>query len=252
MMKMPGSPPRNYISGLSTPTTNPVGAVLVVAENENEFTQLLEGLKAIAFLGILTNTAEQALNRLAFITFDLAIIDMELPQADGLNLLRKIKCEYPRTYSVAVVNNDLEKMVKEAMSAGARDYIIKPLVPREVLGKVRELVLFLNEQEKVTLVARTPRGELVMNSTARRATLGSRELRLSDLQFTLLWEIGCRLGAPLDRRAITDIFRSKPNPGPVINPDSLVRSLRELVESDPDNPGVILDSDDGCRLNYLQ
>jgi len=116
---------------------SPVRLLLVDDELE-----LLDSLaKALRHRGIEVTTAdggEQALQRIAEQTFDVALIDAKMPGIDGLALLRLIKNAQPLTEVLVLTGHPSMGMAVEGLKGGAVDFLMKPQSPDVLASKVRE------------------------------------------------------------------------------------------------------------------
>lgn len=71
---------------------------------------------------------------------DLALMDITMPEMDGLQALKKIKAEWPDAKVVMCSAMGQQAMVIEAIQSGARDFIVKPFQPDRVLEAVRKVI----------------------------------------------------------------------------------------------------------------
>ena len=71
---------------------------------------------------------------------DLALMDITMPEMDGLQALKKIKAEWPDAKVVMCSAMGQQAMVIEAIQSGARDFIVKPSQPDRVLEAVRKVI----------------------------------------------------------------------------------------------------------------
>ena len=82
----------------------------------------------------LVNTLAQAREALGKGRFDLLLLDVNLPDGSGLELLRQVRGQVP---VILLTANDLETDIVTGLESGAEDYITKPFVPVEVLSRIR-------------------------------------------------------------------------------------------------------------------
>jgi YesN/AraC family two-component response regulator len=87
----------------------------------------------------LATTAKGGLNMLSE-NVDIVFLNIELPDMDGMEVLRQIKQEYPSTAVIVIVSCGTEEICMEAFRKGARDYMRKPLKIEEILQKIRILM----------------------------------------------------------------------------------------------------------------
>jgi DNA-binding NtrC family response regulator len=80
---------------------------------------------------------EDALRRLAETPFDCAIVDVKMPGMDGLELLRRIRRQYPAVAVVLLTGHASVQLGVQGMELGAFDYLLKPVDLDELLDVVR-------------------------------------------------------------------------------------------------------------------
>jgi DNA-binding NtrC family response regulator len=117
-----------------------VGKVLVVEDDDSlrRVTQI--HLEKFGFATTTTEDAEQALRHLEQTPFDVLLTDLHLPGMSGLDLLKKVKVEYPETIVILVTAFGTVSSAVEAMKSGAHDYITKPLHHFELNELVRRAI----------------------------------------------------------------------------------------------------------------
>jgi DNA-binding NtrC family response regulator len=87
-------------------------------------------------------SGEQALDRAAEQQFDIAICDVQLPGIDGLELLDRLLKLSPQTFVLLVTAYATVENAVQAFQRGAHDYLMKPIILDEVLGKLRRMMRF--------------------------------------------------------------------------------------------------------------
>lgn len=135
----------------------------------------------------------------------LAIIDLGLPDRDGVELIRELRGWNP--LPILVLSARLAEAEKvAALDAGADDYITKPFVPRELLARVRAVVR--RHRGEAGPPARELRvGELVVQIGSRRATFRGKDLGLTTYEFDLLFALAQRAGRVLSREQLLELIR---------------------------------------------
>lgn len=143
-------------------------------------------------------TCVQALDCLEHMAFDLAILDVMLPDGDGFQILRKIReSSYYPVIMLTAKGEDRDKIM--GLTIGADDYITKPFSPLEVTARVKtQLRRYLSYNP----LAKRP-GEpvqeydirgLVINRGNHRCLLFGKELKLTPIEFSILWYLCERQG----------------------------------------------------------
>jgi DNA-binding response OmpR family regulator len=118
---------------------------------------------------------------------DLVLLDVGLPDVDGIETCRRIR-EHSDAYVLMLTAHDTEIDKVQGLSAGADDYVTKPYSPVELVARVRALLRRPRGGAPAAPAAATERrfGELVVQPQARRVFLGEQELELTRTEFDLL------------------------------------------------------------------
>lgn len=142
--------------------------------------------RALGEAGYLTVTAPDrkgALEALAGQRFQLAILDVQLPDANGLDLCEEIVREYDIPVVMLTVVVD-ESDVVRALESGADDYVRKPFSPRELTARVASVLRRATSDEPRADVLEA--GELRLDPRSHRAEMAGETLALSPTEFRLL------------------------------------------------------------------
>jgi DNA-binding response OmpR family regulator len=173
--------------------------------------------------------------------FDLVILDLMLPDMDGLDLFRELKAQ-PAFQGLPVImltarGDPLDKVV--GLEIGAEDYVAKPFEPRELLARIRV----------VLRRARGPAGDILrfgrleIDRGSRLIRLDGEEKSLTSYQFELLLAMAERAGRVLSRESLAEIARADHaayDPAFDRSIDVHVARIRAVIEDDPKNPRRIL------------
>lgn len=147
-------------------------------------------------------TADDLVRALKRDTFDLVILDWELPDSYGIELLEWIRGYFEVPPSVILVTNrQAEEDVVEALSKGAEDFISKPFRPREL--KARALAA-LKRQARAGLAAGAGDTELAcgnirIDESVSAVFLDGEEVKLTRQEYRLIYQFFLHLGRPLAR-----------------------------------------------------
>lgn len=111
--------------------------VLIVDDEKNMRTTLAHALESIGLDTETAATADEALEKLSASPFDLMLLDLWLPEVDGLELLRRAREMRPETRVVVVTAHGTVEAAVRAMKLGALDFVQKPFSPDEIRDVVR-------------------------------------------------------------------------------------------------------------------
>ncbi len=128
----------------------------------------------------------QALQAVRKAPFDMALIDIKMPDLNGLELVEKIKAEDPRVAPIIMTAYPDVQTAAETMRLGARDYITKPFREEQLLGSVERIaqelgLIYTNEQELNRLIGQRIRQERLKQSLTLRQLSERSELTTSQL-----------------------------------------------------------------------
>ena len=164
--------------------------------------QILRALKVVlreaGFEPVPAETAEQALDLAAVHPADAAILDLVLPDRDGVELCRALRewTDMPIIVLSAVGDEDAKV---RALEAGADDYVTKPFGPRELIARLEAAL------RRVGAGATEPAitvGDLEIDVAAHRVRLAGEEVHLTPTEFELLKTLARNRGRLMTHRAL--------------------------------------------------
>jgi two-component system KDP operon response regulator KdpE len=176
---------------------------------------------------------------------DLAIVDLGLPDIDGVELIRRIRSWSPMPILVLSARAQ-ERSKIEALDAGADDYVTKPFGVGELLARVRVALRHASRSEMgKDLIL----GEARINFEKRRAARDGAEVHLTPIEFRLLACLAKHLGMVVTHR---QLLREVWGPSHVEHTHYLriyMKQLREKLEADPVRPQhLVTETGVGYRL----
>lgn len=129
------------------------------------------------------DTGEAFLGQIAPKTLDLAVLDWELPDVSGYDVLRQLRSVHGAQYPIIfVTQRDSEEDIVSALRAGADDYLIKPLRQQEFLARLQALSrrLGLRSEENQIVV-----GPICIDTTSRQVTVDGELVKMTDKDYQL-------------------------------------------------------------------
>jgi DNA-binding response OmpR family regulator len=169
--------------------------------------------------------------------FDLIVLDIMLPGLDGLSFCRILRKEQTTPIIMLTARGgEVDRIV--GLESGADDYIVKPFSLGEFLARVRAVL-----RRTPSASMRTDRlesGDLTLDLTGRRVSMGGREIKLSHKEFDLLSVLVRNKGAVLSRDLLLEQVWGYDRVGDDRTVDVHVRWLREKIEADPSDPQRIV------------
>jgi two-component system, OmpR family, KDP operon response regulator KdpE len=168
---------------------------------------------------------------------NLVILDLMLPDLDGLEVCRQLR-QRGDTPIIVLSAREAERDKVAALDLGADDYVTKPFGPDELLARVR--VALRRSAGEPEPAGQLTRGDLVVDFDKRRVLRNGDEIRLTPKEFELLVYLARHAGRVLTHKAL---LREIWGPHFVDQPEHLrvlVNAVRKKVEPDPANPRYIL------------
>jgi DNA-binding response OmpR family regulator len=166
---------------------------------------------------------------------DLLILDVMLPDADGMALCREIRSESDVPIVMLTARGDVPDRVL-GLEFGADDYVPKPFEPRELVARVETLMRRSRETPARRLTAA---GGLTLETETRRVTLGGAELELTSMEFELLRILMESRGRVLTREMLLRRLRGLDRDIYDRSVDMLISRLRKKLADDSRAPRFI-------------
>jgi DNA-binding response OmpR family regulator len=165
---------------------------LLVVEDERELAELLRhGLEKAGFAVDSVHSMRHADEHLDVETYDALVLDLALPDGDGLDLLRRLRKRASALPVLILTARDgLDDRVN-GLDSGADDYLVKPFHVPELVARIRAVL-------RVTLTA----ANLTLDTTGRRASVDGADIRLSGRELALLELLMRRQGEVVSREAL--------------------------------------------------
>ena len=169
--------------------------------------------------------------------FDLVLLDLMLPDADGLDLCRRIRAQSAVAIIMVTARGDITDRIV-GLEMGADDYLAKPFEPRELLARIRAVLRRRGERRDDGSILRF--GRLEIDGAARQARLDTRPVSLTSRQFDLLSALAQRAGRVLSRDQLADVVGSDGGEAVDRSIDVHVARIRAAIEDDPHAPRRII------------
>jgi two-component system, OmpR family, phosphate regulon response regulator OmpR len=210
--------------------------VLLVEDDARLAGMVADYLGEAGFRSAIAGTGEDAERRLKAEDFDVVILDLMLPDTDGLELCKRIRVKSAIPLLMLTARGDpLDRVV--GLELGADDYLPKPFEPRELLARLRAI---LRRQRDRTPEDVLRFGRLEIDRAARQVRLDDQEKPLTGYQYTLLLALAERAGRVLSRDALMDLTKGHGLEEFDRSIDVHISRIRAAVEDDPKKPRRIL------------
>lgn len=213
--------------GTSTPPDRSRLRVLVVEDDETIGRHLETGLRGNGYAATWIRTGVAALTEAGAGAYDAVLLDLGLPDIDGLDVARDLRGRSPDLLIVILTARTDDIDIIAGLEAGADDYLVKPFSLTVLLARLRahlrRRVVPPGEQPPVRL------DDLVIDTTARRCTLHGEEITLRPKEFELLATLARHPGAAVARETLMAEVWDENWFGPTKTLDVTMASLRRRL-----------------------
>ncbi|WP_125140555.1 response regulator [Clostridium transplantifaecale] len=184
-------------------------------------------------------TGETAITEAVSYNPDVVLLDLGLPDMDGIDIIHKIR-SWAKTPIIVLSarSEDTDKI--DALDAGADDYLTKPFSVEELLARLRVTFRRLNDSGNgSTPVSVFTNGDMEINYAAGTVTLKKEELHLTPIEYKLLCLLAKNEGKVLTHTYITKEIWGSAWDNDVASLRVFMATLRKKIEADPSNPQYI-------------
>ena len=207
--------------------------VLVVEDDPGLQRFLVSCLSKQGYGVVSASGGEEALSLARSHNPDLVLLDLGLPDLDGLTVLAGLRC-WSQVPVVILSARNQERMKAEALDAGADDYLTKPFGVVELAARLRVAVRHL--QRAGAAGSLVVSGDLKVDLEARRVTLRGEDLHLTPLEFRLLAALARRYGKVVTHHQLLAEVWGSSQVDQTQYLHLYMRQLRHKIEDDPKRP----------------
>jgi DNA-binding response OmpR family regulator len=208
--------------------------LLVVEDDAAIAAPLVRALRREGYEVDLVDRGADAVERGEATPYDLVLLDLGLPDADGVDVCRRLKVTHPQLPILMVTARQEELDAVVGLDAGADDYVTKPFRLAELLARVRARLRAAPEVDVVVTAQ-----DVKVDTGARRAWRGDEELDLTNKEFELLALLVREAGHVLTRERIMEEVWDEHWFGSTKTLDVHVSWLRRKLGDDPTNSRYI-------------
>jgi DNA-binding response OmpR family regulator len=163
---------------------------------------------------------------------DVVVLDLGLPDIDGLELLRMLRAVSTVPVIVATARDD-EREIIRTLDAGADEYVVKPYSVDQLDARIRAVLRRVKDDDADAPVRI---GGLTMDSRSRVATIDGQTMDLSRKEFDLLWHLASRIGEVVSKRELLAAVWRQPYGGPEKTIDVHLSWLRSKLGESARSP----------------
>jgi DNA-binding response OmpR family regulator len=202
---------------------------VLVVEDESSIASFVSlYLKNAGYAVKTAATGGEALSTVATGTPDLIVLDLMLPDIDGIEVCKRIRqrSDVP-ILMLTARDEDVDKII--GLEVGADDYLTKPFNPRELVARVKSVLRRAIPDRRLPETELMRHGDLTVDAGRREVRVGEEEVQLAPKEFDLLWELLDHRGLVLTRDQLLERVWGYTFAGDTRTVDVHVRQLRRKL-----------------------
>ena len=226
----------------SAPSPGPMArgrARVLAVDDEPQMLRLVRNtLSDAGYTPIVTGDPDEALRLIEVEKPDLILLDLMLPGADGIELMKPI-FQITNAPVIFLSGRDGERDVVRAFEAGADDYIVKPFSPTELAARIEAVLRRRAASDRSRMHEPYALGDLTINYVERRVTVAGCPVQLTATEYKLLFELSANAGQVLTQDQLLRRIWGPDYSGDSRLLRSFVKKLRRKLNDDADSPRYI-------------
>jgi len=188
-----------------------VSTIAVVEDDAHIRAAVTRGLTERGHVVLGASSGLGALGQIVEQRPDLVVLDLGLPDIDGLELLRMLRAVSTVPVIVATARDD-EREIIRTLDAGADEYVVKPHSADQLDARIRAVLRRVKDDDAAD--APVTIGGLAIDTRSRVATIDGQPMDLSRKEFDLLWHLASRRGEVVSKRELLAAVWRQPYGGP--------------------------------------
>jgi two-component system KDP operon response regulator KdpE len=213
------------------------GGLILVVDDESQIRRFLKiSLESIGYKVIEAETGEEGITQIATATPDVIILDLGLPDMDGLDFVKRVR-EWSTIPIIILTVKDTEKDKVILLDNGADDYLTKPFGMNELMARIR--VAFRHKHsDKGTQVFTS--GKVSIDFDRRIVKVNDEKIKVTPKEYSVLTLLARNAG-----KVLTQNYILKELWGPYYQDESqylriYIMQIRRKIEDNPSNPTIII------------
>jgi len=213
------------------------GARVLIIDDEPPIRRLLKvALTAHGYDPVEATSGQEGLQQAAFLHPDLIILDLGLPDLDGLEVIKSLR-EWSQVPVIILTVREHEQDKIAVLDVGADDYVTKPFSMGELLARMRVALRHAAQKEDEPVLHL---GDLTVDLARRLVTVAGREVKLTPTEYEILKHLAVNAGRVLTHRQLLRTIW-----GPEYQDEThylrvYIGQLRRKLEPDPARPRYII------------
>ncbi|MEO5624924.1 MAG: response regulator transcription factor [Dokdonella sp.] len=211
---------------------------ILIVEDDSRLAEMLhEYLGQAGFRVSLAAFGTSALEQLATSEFDAVVLDLGLPDMDGLDLCRRLRAKSDTPVLMLTARGDATDRIV-GLELGADDYLPKPFEPRELLARLRAILRRRRGEAPIDRPLHF--GRLEIDRAAHALRVDGKPRSVTSYQFALLVALAENAGRVLSRETLMDLVKGEQLEVFDRSIDVHVSRIRAAIEDDPKLPRRII------------
>lgn len=219
---------------------NEIQPVILIVEDDIQIRNFIcFALENEKYKVLTSENAAQAMNEIVSEPMDLILLDLGLPDADGMEVIKKVR-EFSDIPIIVVSARDQDKEKVKALDYGADDYLVKPFSASELLARIRVAFRHLEKIGKEEVMQNGKVGELMIDFSKHLVYLKGEELHVTPMEYRLLSVFFKNIGKVLTTSYIIQEVYGKNYGNDTQALRALMAALRRKIEDSPARPRYIM------------
>jgi DNA-binding response OmpR family regulator len=211
---------------------------VLVVDDERQIAEIARDyLEHAGFAVLVARDGKEALTVSRRQRPDLVVLDLGLPELDGMDVARTLRRESSVPIIMLTARVDESDRIR-GLEAGADDYVTKPFSPRELVARVRAVLRRSETRQQTQSAFRF--GDLVIDAARQTVTRGRDTIDLTSTEFQLLNTLAHQPGRIFTRAQLLDAVRGTAVESFDRAIDTHIKNIRRKLERDPHDPRYIL------------
>jgi two-component system KDP operon response regulator KdpE len=218
------------------------GRILIVDDEPKLVRLVREILLATGYEAITAVSGQQAIEMVALEQPDLVLLDIMLPDSmDGYEVTHRLR-EFSDVPIIMLTAKIRETDMLRGFDCGVDDYIKKPFSSKELLARMRAVLMRSSARETANIETEILCGSLRIDLLRRKAVIDEHEIHLSPTEYNLLHELAVHSNQVLFHEQLLSAVWGPEYRNDVDYLRSYIHILRKKLEADPSNPKIIISS----------